>query len=99
MVLKLKTLTGLVFACALSMSPVLADVLVRIGPPHFIVERREHRPSREHVWVSGYHRWDGNAYNWSPGRWEQPPRGRGHWVAHRWVHHRDGWVLVEGHWR
>ena len=94
-----KRLIGLVFAGALAFSAAAADVAIRIGPPHRVSERRSPRPSRNHVWVSGYHQRNGDAYAWTPGRWEQPPRPRGHWVAHHYVHQRDGWVLVEGHWR
>jgi len=95
----LKRLIGLVFAGALIFSAAAGEVVVRIGPPHAVSERRSRAPGRDYVWISGYHRWDGNAYVWTPGRWEQPPRPHAHWVAHRWNHRRDGWVLVEGHWR
>ena len=37
---------GLIFAGVMSLSPAMAEVVVRFGPPHVIVERREHRPSR-----------------------------------------------------
>jgi hypothetical protein len=94
-----KRMIGLVFAGALAFSAGAADIVVRIAPPRVKIEKRSRPPSREHVWVSGYQRWDGNAYTWTPGRWEQPPQRRGRWVAHHWVHQRDGWVLVEGHWR
>ena len=94
----MKRLIGLVFAGALVFSAAAAEVVVRIAPPRVLVEKRGRAPSREHVWVSGYHRWDGNAYAWSPGRWEQPPRHNAHWVAHHWVRREGGWVLVEGHW-
>jgi hypothetical protein len=95
----LKRLLGLVFTGALAFSALAADVVVRIAPPHAVVETRGAQPSRNHVWVSGYHRWDGNAYAWSPGRWEQPPQPHRRWVAHQWVRRGGGWVLVEGHWR
>jgi hypothetical protein len=94
----LKRVIGLVFAGALLFNASAADVFVRIGPPHSVHERRGPPPSRNHAWVSGYHRWDGNAYVWAPGRWEQRPRPRAYWVSHHWVHQRRGWVLVEGHW-
>ena len=94
-----KFLHSAVIATTLAVGAFAADVVVRIGPPHAIVERRVPPPSRGHVWVSGYHRWDGRAYVWEPGRWELPPRPRAHWVPHRWVHRHGGWVLVEGHWR
>jgi hypothetical protein len=96
----LKRLMGLVFAGALAFSAVAADIVVRVAPPRVVVQKRGRAPSRNHVWVSGYQRWDGNAYSWSQGRWEQPPRPRGRWVAHHWVRQRGGgWVLVDGHWR
>ncbi len=95
----LKRLIGLVFAGALVFSAFGGEIVVRVGPPHAQYESRGPRPSRDHVWVSGYHRYDGNSYAWTPGRWEQPPRRHAHWVAHRWTHQRGGWVLVEGHWR
>jgi len=77
-----------------------ARVYVRIGPPAPIVETRVVAPSRRHVWVAGYHRWDGNAYVWVPGRWELPPAHRRAWVRGHWVHERrNGWYWVDGHWR
>lgn len=95
----LKRLIGLVFAGALAFSAAAADIVVRIAPPRVRVEKRTSAPSRNHVWVSGYQRWDGNAYAWNPGRWEQRPQPRSRWVAHRWTHQKGGWVFVEGHWR
>jgi hypothetical protein len=93
-----KRLIGLVFASALLFSAT-AEVVVRVRPPHIVVERRAPPPGRDYVWTSGYHRWDGNAYAWTPGMWQQPPRPHARWVAHRWRHQGGGWVLVEGHWR
>jgi hypothetical protein len=95
----LKRLIGFAFAAALTFSAAAADIVVRIRPPRAVSERRTRPPSRNHVWVSGYHRWDGNAYAWSPGRWEQRPHSRARWVAHRWMRQRGAWVFVEGHWR
>jgi hypothetical protein len=94
-----KRLIGLVFASALAFSAGATEIVIRIRPPHAVIERRSPPPGRNYVWVRGYHRWDGNAYAWNTGRWEQPPRPRAHWVAHRWTHRRGGWVLVEGYWR
>jgi hypothetical protein len=94
----LKRLTGLVFAGALAFSAMAGEIVVKIAPPKIVVEKRGHPPSPDHVWVSGYQRWDGNAYHWNEGRWEQPPRHHAHWVAHHWVHRHGGWVLIDGHW-
>jgi len=91
-------LIGAAFTVALALSASAEEVIVRVGPPHDLVERRAPPPSRRHVWITGYHRWDGRAYVWVPGRWELPPRAHAHWVKHHWVHRRGGYVLVAGHW-
>jgi hypothetical protein len=93
------SLLGAALALGLAFNVAAEEVYVRVAPPHAIVERRPARPDREYVWVSGYHRWDGHRYEWVGGRWERPPRPRARWVAHRWEHRRDGYVLVEGRWR
>jgi hypothetical protein len=92
-------LTGFVFAGVLALSAVAADVVIRIAPPRRMSERRDRPPGRNYVWVSGYHRWQGQSYVWVPGRWEQRPHARARWVAHRYVRRNGGWVFVEGHWR
>jgi hypothetical protein len=75
-------------------------VYVRVGPPAPVVEVRTVSPGPRYVWVGGYHRWDGRAYVWAPGRWVVPPRHRTVWVPARWVHDRHhGWYVVSGRWR
>jgi hypothetical protein len=76
-----------------------ARVYVRVGPPKAVVETRVVAPSARHVWVAGYHRWDGRAYVWVPGRWELPPARYRTWVPGHWAHERGGYYWVEGHWR
>ena len=74
-------------------------VYVPTGPPPLVVENRVVAPGPGYVWVQGYHAWNGNAYVWTPGRWERLPEGRRGWVPGHWVHTRHGWYWVEGHWR
>ena len=93
-----KVLLGIVMVGGLAFDTAAQEVIVTVRPPHAVSENRGPRPGREHIWVSGYHRWDGHRYEWVAGRWERPPRPRAHWVAHHWVKRRGGWVLVEGHW-
>jgi WXXGXW repeat (2 copies) len=92
-------LSGLLGAALFIGAANAADVVVHVRPPAVRVEHRPARPSRTHVWVGGYHRWDGNAYVWESGRWEAPPRERAVWVAPRWEHRNGGYVFVEGRWR
>jgi hypothetical protein len=74
-------------------------VYVRVGPPAAVVEARIVAPSARHVWVAGYHRWDGRAYVWVPGRWELPPSAYHAWVPGHWAQSRHGYYWVDGHWR
>jgi hypothetical protein len=94
-----KRLIGLVFVGALAFSAASAEVIVRITPPAAIVETQGAAPGPGYVWVAGYQRWDGNAFGWTPGVWQQAPHPGARWVAHRWVRRHGGWVMVEGRWR
>jgi hypothetical protein len=88
------------FAVAVGIaSAQAADIVVKTKPPATRVERRPPRPSPKHVWIGGYHKWDGRAYAWEPGRWEVPPREHAVWVAPKWQHSNDGYTFVEGRWR
>lgn len=98
-------LRGISLAVVLGAALCLADpaqaqrIYVRVPPPPVQVEVRPAVPDRHHVWVGGYHRWDGHAYVWVPGRWDRPPHARTVWVSGHWSHHRRGWHWVPGHWR
>jgi len=94
-----KLMISSAFGLLLGAGTLCAEVIVRIAPPAAIVETAPARPGPNFVWIKGYHRWDGNAYVWVPGRWEVPPHGRRRWVEHRWVRRGDHWVFVEGRWR
>src|SRR5258707_9542429 len=86
-------------ACAVSAAP-RGRVYVPVDPPAPIVETRVVAPGPGYVWVPGYHAWDGRAYIWRPGRWDRWPRPNARWVPAHWVHERrNGWYLIEGHWR
>ncbi|MBV8820617.1 MAG: YXWGXW repeat-containing protein [Acidobacteriaceae bacterium] len=94
-----KTFLAALLGCSLIAGASAAEVVVNIGPPRPVVERRVVAPGPGYVWTAGYHRWDGAHYVWVPGAWVVPPRPHAVWVQHRWVHRRHGWVFVEGHWR
>jgi hypothetical protein len=94
-----KLLLTAFFGIAVGIGSLQAQAVIRVGPPRPLVEVRGVRPSPNHVWVAGYHRWDGNAYAWNAGRWEAPPRPHAVWVAPRYRHTRDGYVFVDGRWR
>jgi len=84
---------------ALAAGAANAQVYVRIGPPAPRVERRPPPPTRRHVWVDGFYRWDGRAYVWAPGYWAVPPRARARWVPGHWAHRRRGYYWIDGRWR
>jgi len=96
--LAVATLSALALAAAL---PAAAGtrVYVQIGPPVAIVETHVVAPSPAHVWISGYHTWNGAAYVWVPGRWAVPPAHYHAWVTGHWAHNHHGYYWSEGHWR
>ena len=94
-----KTAIAVLLALALLPAASIAQVMIRIGPPARVYEQRGPRPERGYVWINGYHRYEGDHYVWTAGRWESPPQQHQRWVAHKWVHRGDHWEMQEGHWR
>jgi len=88
-----------VLATGLGCEDVNGRLYVRVGPPAPVYEARVVSPGPGYVWIEGYHRWDGRAYVWVPGRWERPPRPNAVWARGYWAHDRRGYYWVEGHWR
>ena len=80
-------------------APPPGAVYVQAAPPRAVVEVRGVVPGSDHVWIQGYHRWDGTRYVWTSGRWERRPHSNAVWVAGRWRHHRNGWYWVDGRWK
>ena len=54
-----KRLIGVVFASFLTFGAFGQEVVVRVKPPHPVVETRVATPGPGYVWITGYHRWDG----------------------------------------
>jgi hypothetical protein len=108
--MKKQTTLGLALAAVLSATLSLVSstqcvtsarggvVYVDAAPPEALVEVVGTAPAPNHVWIRGYHRWNGSGYVWWPGRWEQRPRARAVWVDGHWEHHARGWYWIAGHW-
>ncbi len=96
-----KTLGSILLFLAIGAAPCLAGarVFVRVAPPAPPADVRVVAPGPGHVWIGGFHRWDGAAYVWVPGRWAVAPRPHAVWVPGHWKHSRHGWYWLEGHWR
>lgn len=91
-----------VLGATLLASPALAGtrVYVKVAPPTAIVEVRTVAPSPNHVWIGGFHRWNGTAYVWVPGHWVVAPRPGAVWVPGHWARHRvHGHYWIDGRWR
>ena len=94
-----KILSTTLLGIALAVGSAQAQVFVRIAPPPPRHEVIIERPGPQHVWVAGYHRWDGRQYAWVPGTWVVPPQPYYHrWVPGHWRHAPGGWLWVEGRW-
>jgi hypothetical protein len=96
----------LLFAAAVTALPILtgcssgyAEVYTDVPPPAVIVEDQGIAPGPDHVWIHGYHRWDGHHYNWNKGRWERRPRAEATWEDGRWEKTERGWRWYDGRWR
>jgi hypothetical protein len=85
--------------CVAYVRPRAGVVYFTEHPPVARVEVVPASPGVGFVWIKGYWGYHGNSYAWVPGRWERPAEGHRVWVAERWQHDRNGWYLVEGHWR
>lgn len=86
---------------ALRPSNRVSVIVVAQPPPplrHEMVAERD-RPSREHVWINGYHEWRDGHHVWIAGHWERPPHAHGVWVEPRWEHQAQGYVFIAGFWR
>ncbi len=80
-------------------SPVGASsIVVMQAPPAAQQEVPAARPTRDHVWVSGYWTWQTNRYEWRAGRWEIPPRVGAVFVPPRWQPEGASWRFYEGYW-
>jgi hypothetical protein len=89
-----------VLGVALVTAAANAQVYVRIGPPPRAPrEVVPVRPGPRYVWTPGYHRWDGNRYEWQAGSWVIPPGSSHRWVPGHWRSTPRGYYWVEGHWR
>ena len=103
--MKSRWLTWLLFATLATSSllpgcaPHHGRVYVRVAPPPVAVEVRGTAPGPEHVWIEGYHRWEGDHYVWVQGHWDRRPRARAQWVPGHWAQDRHGWYWVEGRWK
>lgn len=95
-----KIVSTALLGIALAIGSVNAQgIYVHVGPPPPHREVIVPRPSPRHVWVAGYHRWDGHQYVWTAGNWVVPPQPYYHrWVPGHWRHTPGGWMFVEGHW-
>ena len=98
-----RLLSTVVLLSVLYVSPACAAprgrVYVSVRPPAPIVAVRPPAPGPRHVWVDGYHHWNGRTYVWVAGTWMVPVRRGVTWIPGRWHHDRRGWYYVDGRWR
>ena len=70
-----------------------------VPPPAVRYEQRGRAPGAGYAWIDGYWGYNGGRYNWVPGRWDRPPRGRSRWEGGRWESRHGRYHYREGRWR
>ncbi len=68
------------------------------GPPPAHYERHGAPPGSGYVWVSGHHRWNGNAYVWVGGGWQRPPQYGYRWYPGYWTPRNGVYIWIGGRW-
>jgi hypothetical protein len=83
-----------------TVSPVTItkEITVQEAPPAPREEVRMAPPGPGTVWVPGVWTWN-NAWQWVPGRFEQPPPRMTAWVPGQWVQQGNTYVYRPGHWQ
>jgi YXWGXW repeat-containing protein len=81
--------------------PPLPGVDVRITtrrPPPLRYERRIVSPGAGYVWVKGFWNWNGDQWEWIPGRWDRPAVAEAYWIPARYIRTSRGTIYEPGHW-
>ncbi len=80
---------------------MMGDLHVRVVP-NAPPERRHEvvtvSPGPHHVYIKGYWHHTGQDWNWSDGRWAEPPRSHSHWVVASYHKVQGGTRYTPGHW-
>jgi hypothetical protein len=79
----------------------LPGLEIRVGhraPPRLQREHRPPRPGRDSLWIRGFWHWQGNDWDWVPGRWERPSHRGARWVKPRYAREGSAWHYEPGHW-
>jgi hypothetical protein len=94
-----KIALAILLAFTLAPAASFAQVMIRVGPPPPVHERRGPSPGPGYVWIGGHQHYDHDHYAWTAGHYDRPPHDGAHWVPSRYVHRNGGYVEIEGHWQ
>jgi hypothetical protein len=96
-----KLIAAMGFSMAMLAAPMVHAQYVRVAvaPPAPVVEVVPPSPSPRHVWVPGYHRWEGGRHVWVRGEYVVPRPGYTRWEPHRWEHRGGYYHFHAGGWR
>ena len=94
-----KTALAILLAFTLASAASFAQVMIRVGPPPPVVERRGPPPGEGYIWIGGHQHYDNDHYVWTAGHYDRPPHNGARWVPSRYERRNGGYVEIEGHWR
>lgn len=75
------------------------EIVVKERPPADLIDNRGNPPDKDHVWIDGYHKWDGRVFVWVPGHWDTRPQPKAKWEKAHWRKDHNQWTFVEGRWK
>lgn len=94
-------LVAVSFLMLSSFSTTLSAQVVVVKPvkPNVVVVK-PHAPSKKHIWVEGYWKWNKrlHKYEWVEGHWVRARKNKV-WVPGHWAKVPGGWKYVPGHWK
>lgn len=88
---------GSMLMTGLAVAAVAHAVSVSTPPPATVEVGYYGYARPGHVWVNGYHQWNGSAWVWRPGYYQAERAGH-YWVQGNWELRGNQYVWVDGYW-
>lgn len=75
-----------------------AQIVIKKPNRPAVVLKKPNNPKKDHVWVAGHWKWNGNEYVWIKGHWQKNKQGHT-WIPGHWTKVKGGYKWIPGHWK